>query len=50
MSVALDWVRERTDEAENSFAAEYQQSLRLIERLHRLLLDVIKDEFDRLGG
>ncbi len=50
MSVALDWVRERTDEAENTFAAEYQQSLRLIERLHRLLLDVIKDEFDRLGG
>jgi DNA-binding MarR family transcriptional regulator len=29
---------------------EYLQSLRLIERLHRLLLDVIKDEFDRLGG
>jgi DNA-binding MarR family transcriptional regulator len=26
------------------------QSLRLIERLHRLLLDVIKDEFDRNGG
>jgi DNA-binding MarR family transcriptional regulator len=26
------------------------QALRLIERLHRLLLDVIKDEFDRLGG
>jgi DNA-binding MarR family transcriptional regulator len=24
--------------------------LRLIERLHRLLLDVIKDEFDRRGG
>ena len=24
--------------------------LRLIERLHRLLLDVIKDEFDREGG
>ena len=28
---------------------EYLQALRLIERLHRLLLDVIKDEFDRLG-
>ncbi|WP_244465076.1 MULTISPECIES: winged helix DNA-binding protein [Filomicrobium] len=26
------------------------QALRLIERLHRLLLDVIKDEFDRKGG
>ncbi len=30
--------------------AEYLQALRLVERLHRLLLDVIKDEFDRNGG
>lgn len=29
---------------------EYLQALRLIERLHRLLLDVIKDELDRNGG
>lgn len=29
---------------------EYLQALRHIERLHRLLLDVIKDEFDRHGG
>ena len=28
---------------------EYLQALRLVERLHRLLLDVIKDEFDRTG-
>ncbi|MGD9866825.1 MAG: MarR family winged helix-turn-helix transcriptional regulator [Hyphomicrobiales bacterium] len=28
---------------------EYIKSLRMIERLHRLLLDVIKDEFERLG-
>jgi len=33
-----------------SFSSEYLQALRLVERLHRLLLDVIKDEFDRLGG
>ncbi|HXF55848.1 MAG TPA: winged helix DNA-binding protein [Hyphomicrobiaceae bacterium] len=33
-----------------AFHAEYLQALRLIERLHRLLLDVIKDEFDRTGG
>jgi DNA-binding MarR family transcriptional regulator len=33
-----------------SFESEYLQALRLIERLHRLLLDVIKDEFDRVGG
>ena len=34
----------------DEFSAEYLQALRLIERLHRLLLDVIKDEFDRQGG
>ncbi|PKP79371.1 MAG: MarR family transcriptional regulator, partial [Alphaproteobacteria bacterium HGW-Alphaproteobacteria-2] len=30
-------------------AADYAETLSLIERLHRLLLDVIKDEFERLG-
>jgi len=35
---------------DHSYQGEYLQALRLIERLHRLLLDVIKDEFDRLGG
>ncbi|MDW4550503.1 winged helix DNA-binding protein [Defluviimonas sp. D31] len=29
--------------------ADYLETLGLIERLHRLLLDVIKDEFERLG-
>lgn len=29
--------------------AGYLDSLALVERLHRLLLDVIKDEFERLG-
>ena len=29
--------------------AAYLDTLRLVERLHRLLLDVIKDEFERLG-
>ena len=28
---------------------DYVETLSLIERLHRLLLDVIKDEFERLG-
>ena len=37
-----------TDQAA-SFAPLYIDSLNLIERLHRRLLDVIKDEFDRLG-
>ncbi|MCH1470687.1 MAG: MarR family transcriptional regulator, partial [Planktomarina sp.] len=27
----------------------YLKSLALVERLHRLLLDVIKDEFERVG-
>ena len=29
--------------------AQYLETLGLVERLHRLLLDVIKDEFERLG-
>jgi DNA-binding MarR family transcriptional regulator len=49
MSVALDVTRQRAS-AQEDFGSEYLQALRLIERLHRLLLDVIKDEFDRLGG
>ena len=32
-----------------AFAEDYLDSLSLVERLHRLLLDVIKDEFERLG-
>ena len=31
------------------YVAHYLESLALVERLHRLLLDVIKDEFERLG-
>lgn len=34
---------------QQSFMAGYLDSLALVERLHRLLLDVIKDEFERLG-
>ena len=32
-----------------AFMNSYLDSLILVERLHRLLLDVIKDEFERLG-
>ncbi len=32
-----------------SFMASYLDALTLVERLHRLLLDVIKDEFERVG-
>lgn len=49
MSVAFHVARHRAPAADESFRAEYLQALRLIERLHRLLLDVVKDEFDRLG-
>ena len=32
-----------------AFTTSYLDSLTLVERLHRLLLDVIKDEFERVG-
>lgn len=43
-----------TDEAPSTahaaaFMNSYLDSLTLVERLHRLLLDVIKDEFERVG-
>lgn len=34
---------------ETSFMTQYLETLALVERLHRLLLDVIKDEFERVG-
>ncbi|MGB0798831.1 MAG: MarR family winged helix-turn-helix transcriptional regulator [Planktomarina sp.] len=34
---------------DNEFIAGYLDCLALVERLHRLLLDVIKDEFERVG-
>jgi DNA-binding MarR family transcriptional regulator len=37
------------NEAPRTLGDEYQRSLRLVERLHRQLLDVIKDELDRQG-
>jgi DNA-binding MarR family transcriptional regulator len=35
--------------SDQGFMAGYLESLALVERLHRLLLDVIKDEFERVG-
>ncbi len=35
--------------ARNGFLGDYLETLSLVERLHRLLLDVIKDEFERIG-
>ena len=48
MSVAYDMTHEEPVE-NNDIKDQYLKSLRMIERLHRLLLDVIKDEFERLG-
>jgi DNA-binding MarR family transcriptional regulator len=37
------------DGSHRAFLSCYLDNLALVERLHRLLLDVIKDEFERLG-
>jgi DNA-binding MarR family transcriptional regulator len=39
----------KPDAPERAQQLAYLDSLALVERLHRLLLDVIKDEFERLG-
>ncbi|MGD0532089.1 MAG: winged helix DNA-binding protein [Methyloceanibacter sp.] len=49
MSVALNIGSRAIAEQSEDFKGRYLVSLKLIERLHRLLLDVIKDEFERLG-
>ena len=38
-----------TEAPPRTYKKDYLENLSLIERLHRLLLDVIKDEFERLG-
>ena len=35
--------------AQGEFLGRYLENLSLLERLHRLMLDVVKDEFERLG-
>jgi DNA-binding MarR family transcriptional regulator len=37
------------DGAQKAFLSSYLENLAMLERLHRLLLDVIKDEFERLA-
>ncbi len=34
---------------QRGYLGDYMETLGMVERLHRLLLDVIKDEFERLG-
>tara|TARA_R100000789_G_scaffold63966_4_gene60605 strand:+ start:475 stop:1011 length:537 start_codon:yes stop_codon:yes gene_type:complete len=38
-----------TSAVQSAFISSYLDALSLVERLHRLLLDVIKDEFERVG-
>jgi len=39
----------KPDSIDAEFMSTYLDALTLVERLHRLLLDVIKDEFERVG-
>jgi DNA-binding MarR family transcriptional regulator len=51
MSTAVSAARQVAPAVQDqSSTSEYVQALQLIERLHRLLLDVIKSELDRTGG
>ena len=38
-----------SDDRREAIRSLYMESLQLVERLHRRLLDVVKDEFDRAG-
>ena len=49
MSIHSQVVPVSTQTDDKAFSVSYLDTLSLIERLHRLLLDVIKDEFERLG-
>src|SRR6476646_2883462 len=49
MTVALNIGTRTSAEHPEDLKGRYLVSLKLIERLHRLLLDVLKDEFERLG-
>ena len=45
----LDHLQTTPSLHDKGFMTGYLESLSLVERLHRLLLDVIKDEFERVG-
>lgn len=50
MSIHTDLDQPETPHAQSAaFMERYLDALNLVERLHRLLLDVIKDEFERVG-
>ena len=49
MSVHSNLDGSRTTGRSTGFMSSYLEALTLVERLHRLLLDVVKDEFERVG-
>lgn len=49
MSIYATIGEETKLEQPREFLTNYLDTLAMVERLHRLLLDVIKDEFERLG-
>ena len=49
MSVHPNLEGPRTMGRHTGFMSSYLDALTLVERLHRLLLDVVKDEFERVG-
>lgn len=49
MTIATQAVPIEGEERSEEIKPRYLEALTLIERLHRRLLDVIKDEFERLG-
>ncbi|NCT12714.1 MAG: MarR family transcriptional regulator, partial [Rhodobacterales bacterium] len=49
MSVHTNLDPSRMTGRNTGFMNSYLETLTLVERLHRLLLDVVKDEFERVG-
>ncbi len=49
MSVHASVVKVSIPAVDEDFVGAYLETLAMVERLHRLLLDVVKDEFERLG-
>ncbi len=49
MSVHENLAVDPVNQQGSNFLGSYLETLSMVERLHRLLLDVIKDEFERLG-
>lgn len=49
MSLQNNLAKTHTHHQDEQLITTYLETLSMVERLHRLLLDVIKDEFERLG-